>query len=133
MRRETATGPADADNPTGDAVMLSRDLLANLRGESWASIVLLDLFVLHGRRPFRPRFEDLRPGVRQGRGARQKFALSIAVLHVKRHIRWLPGDRYRIVSREVLTADEHRDVYGSDGEPAARAAAADGEVADAAE
>jgi hypothetical protein len=96
--------------PTAAAdLMISQAMLDDLRGETWASAALVDLFVMHGRRPFRPRLEDLAAATMwRGRGARQRFARAIAVLHAKGHIRWLPDGRYKIVTRDLLTVAEYR-------------------------
>jgi len=95
----------DEANP--DDLMFSAAAIKGLHSEACA--LLLDLFVLHGRRPFTPRLEDF-AGYRrwQGRGIQQKFARAVATLHVKGHLRWLPGGQYRIISKDILTVAEYR-------------------------
>jgi hypothetical protein len=99
----------------GEGIALSRDLLLDLYGEIWARVAIEELFVLHGRRPFRPRLEDLGGAIWGERGARQQFARAISLLHVKGYIRWLPDGRYRIVSRRLLTAAEFEESHPEDG------------------
>jgi len=89
-------------------LMVSRALLDGLRGEAWASDALIDLFTMHGRRPFRPRLEDLAGTMWRARGARQRFARAIALLHVRGYLRWLPGGRYKIITGDLLTVAEYR-------------------------
>jgi hypothetical protein len=72
----------------------------------------MDLFHIHGRRAFRPTIDDLSDLPRWSeRGARQKFALTVSTLHVKGYIQWLPGNRYRIVSRDIMTDVEHDEAH----------------------
>lgn len=89
-------------------LMMSHALLDRLRTEPWASAALQDLFIVHGRRPFRPRLDDLGGIMWSDRGARQKFAHAIAVLHVKGYLRWLPDGRYKIITGDLLTVAEYR-------------------------
>ena len=87
-----------------ESIALSRDLLLDLHGEIWARVAIEELFVLHGRRPFRPRLEDLGSAIWRERGGQQQFARAISLLHIKGYLRWLPDGRYRIVCRWLLTA-----------------------------
>ena len=92
------------------AIGMSFRLMEDLRGD--ASIVLMDLFHIHGRRVFRATIDDLSDLPRWSeRGARQRFALAISTLHVKGYIQWLPGDKYRIVSRDILTDLEREEAF----------------------
>jgi hypothetical protein len=93
------------------AIAISRRMLEDIGGTA-ASAALVDLFHIHGRRAFTATIDDL-SHLRSwaGRGARQRFALAISTLHAKGYIQWLPGDRYRIVSRDILTDFEHQQAY----------------------
>ena len=86
--------PQSDNAADGHDLMLSQQLLEDLRGETYASAALQELFIVHGRRPFTPDPKDLGSLIWSGRGARQHFARAISVLHVKGYIRWLPGGRY---------------------------------------
>jgi hypothetical protein len=84
-------------DPRGDDLMISHDLLDNLKGDA---VSLVDFFHIYGRRAFRPDirdFSDIKHWC--DRGARQRFAYAVALLHVRGYLRWFPGNRYRIVSR----------------------------------
>ena len=95
--------------PADEDLMVSKRLLEDLSGEPWASAALNEMFVIHGRRPFRPRVDNLHAALWSERGARQKFARAISVLHAMGYLRWLPGDRYQIVTENLLTRAEYRD------------------------
>jgi hypothetical protein len=90
--------------PQSDDLMIAREVLADLT-RSDASIALVDLFAVHGRSKFAPTTQGLPPRW-HGRGARQRFALAISVLHAVGHLRWFPDGRYRIVSDAVMTGAE---------------------------
>jgi hypothetical protein len=92
-------------DPRGDDLMISHDLIDHLRGDAH---LLVDFFHIYGRRSFYPDLRDFSHIRRwSGRGARQRFAYAVALLHVRGYLRWLPGGRYRIVSNEILTGAEH--------------------------
>lgn len=97
--------------PDGGGVLLSRRLLEDLLQETYAAAALQELFTLHGRRPFHPKIAELGAALWRERGARQHFARAIAVLHARGYIRWMRGGRYRIVTRDMLTAEEFRNLY----------------------
>jgi hypothetical protein len=93
------------------AIARSLRLMEDLQGSD-ASIALMDLFHVHGRRAFRVSLDDISHlSDWSGRGARQRLALAISTLHAKGYIRWLPGDKYRIVSRDILTDIEYEEAY----------------------
>jgi hypothetical protein len=98
----------DGEPAAGD-LMISRQLLENLRGEAYA---LVDLFTVYGRRRFRPELGGLAHlGTWQGRGARQRLARTIAMLHGAGYLRQLADGRYRVVSRALMTGAEYRSAY----------------------
>jgi hypothetical protein len=94
-----------------DTVMRSRKLIDDLVRECCALCALDQLFAAHGRRPFKPSPDDLASATFRQRGGRQHLAHAISLLHVRGYLRWLPGGRYRIISREILTAAELRAQY----------------------
>jgi hypothetical protein len=92
-----------------DDLMISHDLVDTLRGNT---ADLVDLFHVYGRRTFRPDLAEFGHMARwRSRGARQRFAYAIALLHVRGYLRWLPGGRYRIVTSEILTRAEHEAAF----------------------
>jgi hypothetical protein len=97
---------------TDDGPMVSHAFLDGFRfpREIHAPAVLLDPFLRHGRKPFRPD-PEVDYVHQRGRGWRQRFALAIAVLHAKGDLQWLPGGRYRIATRELLDDAEFRQDY----------------------
>jgi hypothetical protein len=98
-------------NREPSAIAMSHRVLDDLLGTGAASL-LSDLFHIHGRRTFRPSIDDVSYlSCWTERGSRQRFALAISTLHVKGYIRWLPGDRYRIVSRDIMTDIEYEEAY----------------------
>ena len=90
--------------PQSDDLFVAHEALTDL-ARSDASVALVDLFMVHGRSMFKPTADRLPPRW-HGRGARQRLALAVSVLHAAGHLRWFPDGRYSIVSDAVMTGAE---------------------------
>jgi hypothetical protein len=97
--------------PRKNDLMISGGLYDDLRPELLAYAAITDLFLVHGRRPFLPRPDDLGMACWEGRSGQRAFARAITVLHAKGHLKQLSGGRYKVVSGYILTVAEFRKRY----------------------
>jgi hypothetical protein len=94
--------------PEDEDVMVSQTILQSRDGST-----LLDLFVVYGRRQFRPDHNALAASYPRWltRGSRQRLARDIETLIAKRYLETLADGRCKITTKLLMTGREYRQHY----------------------
>jgi hypothetical protein len=102
-------------NPAPQDIMTSQVAIVELvnAGHPDAIGLLMDLFIIHRRRPFRSDRQTLAQTFTRWRGpwAKRRFDASLQILKQAGYIKEMPNGQSRITSKRILTGSEYLAIY----------------------